>query len=288
MTEPPDLRGTQAWMQSMMVAPEAEASDAELAQVVRSTPGLSARARIELYRSGYRIRLVECMRATYPALRHALGDELFDAFAADYVERNPSRSHTLLDLGAGFADHLAATRPDGHLPAREREAWPDFLIDLARLERVFLEVYEGPGVEGEPIACGEDLPLEPDALWLGAHARAVPCLRLVRSRFSVAPYMLAVRRGERPELPAAEPARSWLALSRRDYGVTLTALDSRGHQCLGALAAGADLRRAAAAADLSEPDAWSRLRDWADRGFFRTVNPAPDVRLRLPAQEAAR
>jgi hypothetical protein len=287
MAERLDLRGIQTWMQATMIEPEARASDEELERVVRSTPGLPARARIELYRSGYRMRLVECMRATHPALRHALGDELFDAFAAEYVERNPSRSHTLLELGAQFADHLAATRPDGHLPAAERESWPDFVIDLARLERLFLEVYEGPGAEGERLAGGDDLPAAPDPGWLGARVEAVPCLRLFRSRFPVGPYLLAARRGERPELPP--PGRTWIALCRRDYAVTLAELDAPGHQLLGALAAGADLRQAAAAARLGTGDAWARLREFAARGFFRSVTPAPaDAARPIPAEEAAR
>lgn len=272
----PDLRAIQAWMQRTMIAPDAEASDEELETMVRSTPGLSARARIELYRGGYRTRLVECMRATHPALRHALGAELFDAFAAEYVELNPSRSHMLLDLGAQFPDHLAATRPDG-------ETWPYFVIDLARLERLFLEVYEGPGGEGGELARAGDLPTEPDP---GATVETLPCLRLFRARFPVAGYLLAVRRGEHPELPG-EPRPTWLALSRRDYAVTLTELDAPGHELLGALIGGSTLDQAATGAGLTPADAWTRLRDFTTSGFFRRVTPGPATRPR-PAEEAVR
>jgi hypothetical protein len=81
--------------------------------------------------------------------------------------------------------------------------------------------------------------------------------------------MLAVRRGDAPELPA--PARSWLALCRRDYKVTLTELDEQGHELLSALLAGGEVR-------VDE-----RVHAWAEAGFFRSVR----VRAQ-PAEEAIR
>src|SRR4051812_450530 len=138
------LHGLETWMLAALTSHEAPGPD-ESRAVVRSTAGLGAPERIALYRRGYRARLVECMHETHPALRHALGDGLFDEFALDYLAATPSRSYTLLDLGARFADHLEATRPDGD------ELWPEFIVDLARLERAFHEVYEGLGAEGRPL-----------------------------------------------------------------------------------------------------------------------------------------
>lgn len=241
------LAGTQAWMLSAIT--EAGAPGPAPEEVVRSTSGLSAAQRIALYRRGYRARLLECMRAQHPALRHALGDQLFDEFALDYLAAYPSRSYTLNALGARFADHLAATRPEGD------ELWPEFVVDLARLERAFYEVYEGPGIEGEP-------PADP-------HGRVepAPCLRLLSSRFPVGGYLLAARRGEAPELPS--PRATWLALSRRDYVVTITELDEPGHTLLAGLVAGAGLGRAAG---LTSEQVSTRMREWAGLGFFRAVH----------------
>src|SRR5919108_5113491 len=197
-------------------------ADAELAEVQRwfqaailgdERPGdadavVHRPARLDVYRTGYRLRLVKCLRETHPALRHALGADVFDAFALDYVQAHPPRSYTLFQLGDRFAGHLAATRPDD-------AEWADFVIDLARLERAFLEVYEGPGDEHAP---PPDVPAEPAA---GAVAEPATGLRLLRSRYPVGDYLRAVRRGGQPPLPA--PAASRIALGRRDYVVTLTA-----------------------------------------------------------------
>jgi hypothetical protein len=262
MSSAADLGDLQGWLQTVVTHPDGVAAGATatglpIDAVVRPSSRLTAEQRLHLYHRGYHLRLLECMRALYPALRHALTEELFDAFALDYLRARPSRSYTLFRLTEGFAGHLEATRPHG-------EELPDFIIDLARLERTFLEVYEGPGVEGEALVGSPDLPEEP---WLDATVEPVCCLRLLRARFPVAVYLGGVRRGEDPPLP--RPAATFLAVSRRDYVVTVAELNAHQHSLLQALLAGARLGEAAATLEPSE--AWESVRAWADRGFFRTV-----------------
>jgi hypothetical protein len=100
-------------------------------------------------RSRSRLAIFQCEE--FPVLKHALGAEVFDAFAVGYLERYPSRSYTLFQLGANFPRFLAETRPEAG--KGEGEAlpvnWPDFLIDLATLELTFNEVFDGLGVEPE-------------------------------------------------------------------------------------------------------------------------------------------
>ena len=38
----------------------------------------------------------------FPVLKHALGEEVFDAFAVGYLQQYPSRSYTLFQLAANF------------------------------------------------------------------------------------------------------------------------------------------------------------------------------------------
>jgi len=153
--------------------------------LVDGSVAFSAQHRLEVYRRGYRLRLVGCLREAYPALRHALGEELFEAFALDYLEAHPPAGYTLNALGARWAEHLDATRPQGG------ELWPDFLVDLARVERAFAEVYDGDGEQ-----------------------------RVVPTRYPVAAYVAAARRGEEPPMPERRPSR--VAVGRRDWVVTLT------------------------------------------------------------------
>lgn len=269
MSDPIELGRLQEWLGSAITRPGG--APVGLEAVICSTARLGASERVELYNRSYHMRLLEVMRVTYPGLRHMLGRELFDDFALEYLGARPSRSYTLHRLGAGFAGYLAETRPDAD---GAPEAWTSMLIDLARLERTFAEVYDAPGSEGHRVPGAADLPLEPDLGSLEATVEPVPCLRLAASSFPAAAYLSAVRRGADPLLPA--PAASFVAVSRRDYVVTLTPLDADAYRLLAGLVQGARIGAAALAAGLDPARAWRLVRQWADSAFFQAlVSPAP-------------
>ncbi|MDQ6777980.1 MAG: DNA-binding domain-containing protein [Actinomycetota bacterium] len=289
MSEPVELARLQEWLRAIITHPDGavaglasraarrhlNVAPGDLDAVVRSSSRLSAGQRLELYHRSHYLRLLEAMRVSYPGLRHMLGNELFEDFALDYLRARPSRSYTLQRLGEEFADHLAATRPDAD---GTPEAWPSMMIDLAHLERTFAEVYDAHGTEDELVPAAADLPLEPDAGWLKATVEPVPCLRLVRSSFAAVPYLSAVRRGEDPPLPV--PAASFVAVTRRDYVVTLTALDGRQYRLLDSLVRGAPIGDAAVAAGLDGAESWLLVRHWADGAFFRCLAPPASVGAR--------
>ncbi|HLI56547.1 MAG TPA: DNA-binding domain-containing protein [Actinomycetota bacterium] len=284
MNSAAELRHLQGWLQAVVRHPEGvaaglasgeakawlEVAPGSLETVIAPSAALSAEERMGLYARSYWLRLLECLRALHPALRHALGEELFDEFALDYLRAHPSTSYTLFELGARLADHLSATQPE--LGAGE-EPWPAFLVDLARLERMFLEVYDGPGVEGERLLAADDLPDEPQEGWTVA---AVPCLRLLASPYPVGRYLLDVRSGSEPPLPA--PEQCYLALTRRDYTVVISELAGAPYQLLSALGSGVAVGRAASGAGMSGGEAWRHVHGWAGQGFFRAASPATGER----------
>ena len=125
-------------------------------------------------------------------LAQAVGQEAFDQFALGYLQSYPSTSYTLGKLGGRFAEYLEETRPDRAEAEAGEVGWPDLLIDLARLEWAIGEVFDGPGVEREPV-------LDPAALqaieprhWPAARLVMVPCLRLMAFKFNVNDYFTAV------------------------------------------------------------------------------------------------
>ena len=243
-----------------------EVPPGHLELVIRPSAALNAAQRLELYQRSFSLRRLGAIRASYPALRQMLGPVLFDDFALEYLRAQPSRSYNLRRLADGFPDHLAATRADA---VAVDETWPDMVIDLARLERVVAEVYDARGAEGEHILDSHALPPEPDARWLAARAEPVPCLRLVRSSFPTGPYVSAVWRGDEP--PPPSPLESFLAVSRRDYVVTLVPLARAEHTLLARLLGGDRVGDAARRARLGESDTWHLVRDWADRGLLRSL-----------------
>lgn len=273
------LGALQAWVQAVIRHPDGpragarspEATrglgrEAAVGELVAPSTRLSPEERIGLYHRGYHLRLLECLRVMHPALRHCLGADLFDGFALDYLGECPSTSRSLFELNANFAGYLEAHRPDRDRPD---EVWPDFLVDLARLERLFLEVYDGPGTEGARLPGAGDLGYEPGEVVVAL----APCVRVLRSRFPVGDYLVAVRAGEEPPLPFPRPTA--LALTRRDYQVVVVPLDADEFALLEALEAGIGLLTAARAAGCPAARAWRRLRRWADAGLVASVSAAP-------------
>lgn len=284
-----ELERLQRWMQAVITHPggvgagvaSAEArrsivADAgALETVVAPSATLDAAGRLAVYSRSYHARLLECFRQMFPALLCALGENLFDLFALDYLRRHPPRSYTLDRLADDFARHLAETRPDADAPRGERESWPDFVVELATLEWEFLKIYDGPGVEGRSLSGSQDVRALDDERLLASAPRPAPCLRLFAFTHPVHDYMLAARRGESPEPP--EPAETFVAATRTDYRVKLYELSAPQYALLRTLdgrhsigqALGAATHASGLSPDVEAARGW--LCEWAGRGFFETV-----------------
>jgi Putative DNA-binding domain len=285
-----ELERLQRWMQAVIAHPsgiaagvaseEAQQSigvDLErLEEVLAPSATLTASERLAIYCRSYHTRLLQCFREMFPALRHALGEELFNHFALDYLRHHPPRSYTLDQLADAFPQHLAVTRPDAEAPPDQRERWPDFIIELASLERAFLEVYDGAGCEGHALPRAVDiLSLATESI-LRSRPLPVPCLRLFAFRYPVHTYMLAARRDEKPKLPA--PVESFVAMTRWNYRVKLHELSAPQYALLEALdghhTIGHILNRGLRDKDRGQPSLASArnwLCEWADKGFFESI-----------------
>ena len=180
------------------------------------------------------------------------------------------------DLGSRFPQYLRETRPED-VPA---PGWPDFLIDLATLERMYAEVFDGRGVEDEELFSAEDLQELSPEQWAGAKLVPVPCLRLIELRYPCHEYASSVRQGESPEFPDPEP--TLLAVTRREYIVRRAGLTRPQFVLLEKLVDGMPIAQAneetADLADLGEEEFAQALRKWFQRWatarYFRKIEVA--------------
>jgi hypothetical protein len=286
-----ELDRIQRWMQAVLMHPEGVAEGVasapareyldigpeQVEQVVTPSRTLTALDRLSIYGTAYYARLVECLREEFPVLVHALGEELFDAFAVGYLQKYPSRSYTLNDLATNFPRYLAETRPEKDEGEGPPAGWPDFLIDLATLELIFSEVFDGPGVEGERLLDTAQLQAVAAERWPEARLVTVPCLRLLTLRYPVHEYHAAVRRKQDPPPPG--PADTLLAVTRWDYVVCHHPLSRPEYDVLHALMAGCSVGDAIALAAQTSGTDFDQLaanlrgwfESWAARGFFRGV-----------------
>lgn len=287
MTDAP-LDVVQQWFQAVVTHPGGVAEGAaageaqglirldrgQLETVVRRSRNLTAEERLSIYANAYWARLLECLGDCFPVLRTALGEEVFDGFAFEYLQRYPSRSYTLDRLGERFPQFLDETRPPD-------SDWPDFLIDLARLEWTLAKVFDGPGVEGQLLLSHDDLQGVPPERFAAARLVPVVCLRLLAFRYPVNAYYTAVRHAEEgEEIPLPEPAEELVAILRRDFVVRRYTLSRPQKALLEAVLAGAPvgeaLAAAAAASDLEDDALAASLQEWfrfwTAEGFFQSLD----------------
>jgi hypothetical protein len=237
---------------------------AHIERVVARSQALTSLERLEIYYRAYYARLLDCLREEYSVLATALGSELFDSFAVAYLQEHPSNSYTLARLGAKFPEFLAATRPASQAGDTAQADWPAFMIDLARLERVVNEVFDGPGVEGQPTLDAAQLLAIPPERWPAARLAPAPCLRLLKLQFPVNDFFTAAARKETAPLP--QPGKTYLAITRREYRVKRRELTHAQFELLEALVRGATvgsaIERTARISNDSDDEFAILLRGW--------------------------
>jgi hypothetical protein len=264
------LRGLEEWFVAAIIAPsESPALDAGAAQVLTKGPALDATERLDIYRYGYRARLVECLADDYPALQHALGEDAFERLCHAYIERHPSASPSL----NAFGRHMELFCRTEAAPFDAK----DFAADLAALEWALVEV----------LHAGTAPPLSPEALsaiapdaWASARLAPSDAVRIVRSHHAVNAFFQAFKADELPRWRdfAREPSAT--AVYRTDMTLWRMDLTPAMAGLLEALFAGRPLGEALEALDAglasaeaaeAERSVMAWFRAWVSAGFFARV-----------------
>ncbi|MEX2186361.1 MAG: DNA-binding domain-containing protein [Pirellulales bacterium] len=301
------LDQVQRWMQAVITHPAGVAAgidsdsaraeipldSAHVEQVIGRSRALGSLERLAVYANAYYARLMECLREVFPVVCRTMGEDNFDRFALGYLQKYPSQSYTLNELGARFAQFLEETRPaEDEAAATASDAstgltadWPRFVVELARLEWTIGDVYDGPGVEKVVTMQAEDIAALSPERWMSARLRMAPCVRLLDFQFPVNDFFARMREllreradaedadtedgdaqaaGE--ELPIPSPEPTYLALSRRNYVVRRYPLSKTQFDLLGQLAAGntvaESLTAATAECQLSDDELAAALHAW--------------------------
>lgn len=220
-------------------------------------------ARLQIYRNHLFTTLIDALALTFPVVRR-LVDERFFAYAAHrYIEASPPARPCLFEYGDSFPAFLADFPACQALP---------YLADVARLEWAINESFhavDAPALDPQRLAAV--LPEHFASLTLTLH----PATRLIESSFPVDRIWQANQPDSMTVAPIsldAGPAQ--VLVLRRGLDVEWRSLDRPRFDFLKALAAGADLAGAVAAAG-EGLDLVGALTDLlADEVFSEVHNPA--------------
>ena len=220
------------WMQAMLIqhVPVSHL-DATVNDIINPSQRLTAAQHLTIYRQSYIARLRACMQSQFKCLAYALGELLFQDFADQYLDSNPSKSYTLNDLGEKFPSFLEATRPDAD--SDEKEEWPDFMIELAKFEYALSLVFDVQSTDKNVVTDSNT----PDHLLTTSST-----LRLFEHQYPISRYYLDFSAGFSPELPF--PQQSYCGVSRQDYKLGLFSLGADQFYFLNCIQSGASVSEA--------------------------------------------
>ncbi len=252
------------------------------ASFIKSNDRLTSFERLEIYNRQYWYRVIDCLYDDYPGLRAILGERRFLKLCRAYLERHPSQSYTLRNLGSRLEGFIRS-EPIWSGP-RQAEA-----LDMVRFEWAQIVAFDGPS---KPSITVDDLLDEsPMTLRMGLQ----PYITLLDIDHAVDSYLMAVRkregnvlRGEasnavelaprelkaRSSLRPPRKEKTRLAVHRFDNQLYYKRLENAAYILLSHISEGQTLENACLAAlgsDPTEADAaqiqkW--FRDWAELGWF--------------------
>ena len=225
--------------------------EAIAASYISPNDRLSSFERLEIYNRQYWFRLISAVSEDFPTLNALLGPKRFDPLILAYLNRHPSTSWTLRDLGAKLPRFLEA-HPE-MTGRRHRLA-----VDVARLEWAYVDAFDRK--HRTPLTTEE-------AQAIGSESRVSlqPHLQLLELSYPVDSLVLALKRGA-PEaeivssaasrrksrthfkLPTMRQERVLLAVHRFDDSVYYRRIDRETFLLLSALRSGASVSKAVALA----------------------------------------
>ncbi|MGD9658224.1 MAG: putative DNA-binding domain-containing protein [Methylocystis sp.] len=127
------LADFQSLFQESVLAGSGEA-DKPLLKKLRSSPrGATPETLLDVYQSGYRLRLADFVSQDHPGLRAVLGDEAFERLVDDYIDQRPSRDPNARFFTTGLPDFM-----------RDSSNWRDNAraVSMALFERAMVDAFD--------------------------------------------------------------------------------------------------------------------------------------------------
>ncbi|KXF74735.1 hypothetical protein ATN84_22850 [Paramesorhizobium deserti] len=227
---------------------------------VRGPNGKAAKKRYDVYRNNVTVSLIDALAAVFPATQRITGTDFFRAMARFHVRATPPTSPLLFEYGRDFPDFIENYEYARQMP---------WLMDVARIERAWLDAYHAADAEPLP---PESLAAVPAPRLADAVLTPHPSTRILRSRFP-AVSIFAANRGDGPVGPidAVEPEDA--LVTRPHLEVIIRRLPPGGAIFLMHLIEGGSLGMAAAAALEESPqfDLTANIAGMVGAGAFTAI-----------------
>jgi hypothetical protein len=231
----------QEWMQQLLLDPfqQTDIDPADLLpdsfnsleDVIKDSEKLAAKDHLAIYQRSYIARLRNCMATQFSALEYALGEDIFTAFADDYLASRPSYNYNLALLGKHFPEYLEENRPDKNSDIEED--WINFVIELAQYEYDLGVIFEQKAEENYQLA---------DSSTSEENLKLVPICELFQFDFPVRQFYSDFKQGNEPQLPFMH--KSYAVVLRYNYKLIVYDLHKEQFEFLSYLKKGLSIAEA--------------------------------------------
>jgi hypothetical protein len=160
------------------------------AQVV-GTQRVPVETRLGIYRHAYAARLVDALRANYPAMAKLLGEGQFDELGHAYVASHDSHFFSVRQYGNEFSSAMPT----------------DFLQELARWEWTIADVFDA--ADAAPVMAASLVGIAPEQ-WSDLHFSFHPSARRLTLVTNAPQVWKALTDDAEPPAPASLEATTWL------------------------------------------------------------------------------
>jgi hypothetical protein len=222
-------------------------------EFIKPNDRLTSFERLEIYNKQYWFRLLDCLYDDFPGLRAVIGQRRFDKLRIAYLDRFPSTSYTLRNLGDRLPQFLV-----------DEPSWAGTHVklaqDMVRFEWAQVVAFDGP--EKPALAVDALLGKDPATLRLGLQ----PHLTLLELGYPLDEFLVAVKKRARGQqqlsnatdavyyekqprrLPLPRPQPTRLGIYRYDNALYYKRLDPVAFAILRGLQAGHTIADACAGA----------------------------------------
>jgi hypothetical protein len=180
--------------------------DASIGSHVVGTERVPVETRLGIYGDGYRLRLIEALRTSFPVLANLLGETDFNTLATRYVETHESTFASIRYYGDGLAAFLAGHADYSSAP---------LLAELARWEWAMAAAFDAADAESIDVSVFAQLAPEE---WSELRFEWSPSVHVLELEWNVPQLWKSVtEESERPE-PELAKLSNWL-LWRQDLQI---------------------------------------------------------------------
>lgn len=189
-----------------------------------NTASVSTATRLDIYRDGYYLRLIEALEQDYPVLRALLGDEQFDQLCREYIDHNPSRFRSIRWFGNEFADYLQKKSCEPHL------------VEMAQFEWLLTESFDA--ADTDIVTVDMMSTIAPDH-WPEMQFKCHPSLRILTLNWNTTSIWKSVKEHEKTISPqqSKQPV-DWI-IWRKKHEIQFCSMQSDEIYMLNAMQSGA-------------------------------------------------